>query len=326
VTFAALHHFDPATVEAAQSLLNRLDAFGNITRKSYEEEVLDVNLLLGDLRSAEYAAKASLVGLNPWIQELQTAENDFEHLLEQRNVETSRKPQGRIKDVRRDLDTVYRRIVDRIDAATTLEDGSTTYDEFIAELNARITYFNHHAHQHARKDLSVGDACVIETLSDQTYTGKAVTPLPHVFSREEGKPTVELVFAKDFFVTYKNNVDVGMADLVIHGKGTYKGQKKITFNIFITQRAKLNDFPFWVGIFLTHPWRSKSFPFITRPNLLRHRIHPCILNHTTIPDFMQFISFNQLFLEIFLSDVFDSGTKYLQNIKMGDNNGRTRTK
>jgi hypothetical protein len=232
VTFAALHHFDPATVEAAQSLLNRLDAFGRIARKSYEEEILNVNLLISDLQSAEYAAKASLVGLNPWIQELQTAENDFEHLLEQRNVETSRTPQGWIRDVRRDLDTVYRRIVDRIDAAATLEDGSTTYDEFIAELNARITYFNRHAHQHARKDLSVGDACVIETLSDQTYTGKAVTPLPHVFYREEGKPTVELVFAKDFFVTYKNNLDVGMADLVIHGKGTYKGQKKTTFNIF----------------------------------------------------------------------------------------------
>ncbi|MDR3236031.1 MAG: hypothetical protein LBT48_04805 [Prevotellaceae bacterium] len=49
--------------------------------------------------------------------------------------------------------------------------------------------------------------------------------------REEGKPTVELVFAKDFDVTYKNNTDVGTADLTIHGKGAYKGQKLTTFNI-----------------------------------------------------------------------------------------------
>jgi hypothetical protein len=231
VTFAALHHFDPTTVDAAQSLLNRLDAFGRITRKSYEEEILNVNLLISDLLSAEYSAKATLVGLSPWIQELQNAESDFEHLIEQRNVETSQKPQGRIRNIRLELDTVYHRIVDRIDAAATLEDGASMYDDFIAELNARITYFNHHTHQQARKDISVGDACVIETLSDQTYTGKAVTPLPHVFYREEDKPTLELVFAKDFFVTYKNNVDVGMADLVIHGKGAYKGQKKTTFNI-----------------------------------------------------------------------------------------------
>jgi hypothetical protein len=66
---------------------------------------------------------------------------------------------------------------------------------------------------------------------EQTYTGKAVTPLPKAYYREEGKPTVELVFARDFSVTYKNNVDIGTADLTLHGKDAYKGQKKTTFNI-----------------------------------------------------------------------------------------------
>jgi hypothetical protein len=231
IIVAALHHFDPATVEAARSLLNRLEAFGSITRKAYEEETLDVNLLLGDLQSDEYAPKAAIVGLTPWIQELRTAETAFEQLLELRNTETARKPRGRIIDVRHEADAVYHRIADRIDAAATLADGSTTYDEFIAELNARITYFNSHAHQHARRDISVGEACVIEPLAVQLYTGRAVTPLPRAYYREEGKPTVELVFANDFTVTYKNNVDVGTADLILHGKGAYKGQKKTTFNI-----------------------------------------------------------------------------------------------
>jgi hypothetical protein len=231
ITVAGLHHFDPVTVEAAQSLLNRLDAFGRIARKSYEEETLDVNLLISDLQSDEYASKAAILGLTPWIQELRTAETAFEQLLEQRNAETARKPQGRIRDVRREADAVYHRIVDRINAAATLEDGAVTYDAFIAELNARITYFNNHAHQHARKNISVGEACVIEPLALQPYTGKAVTPLPTAYYREEGKPTVELVFARDFSVTYKNNVDVGMADLILHGKGAYRGQKKTTFNI-----------------------------------------------------------------------------------------------
>jgi hypothetical protein len=48
---------------------------------------------------------------------------------------------------------------------------------------------------------------------------------------EEGKPTVKLWLGKDFSVTYKNNVKVGMAELTIHGKGDYKGQKSVTFNI-----------------------------------------------------------------------------------------------
>jgi hypothetical protein len=31
--------------------------------------------------------------------------------------------------------------------------------------------------------------------------------------------------------TYKDNVEVGTATLVIHGKGAYKGTKTVTFNI-----------------------------------------------------------------------------------------------
>lgn len=35
----------------------------------------------------------------------------------------------------------------------------------------------------------------------------------------------------DFSVTYRNNVNVGTATLILHGKGAYKGQKIVTFNI-----------------------------------------------------------------------------------------------
>jgi hypothetical protein len=72
---------------------------------------------------------------------------------------------------------------------------------------------------------------VVETIDTQKYTEKAVTPIPRGYYREEGKPTVELVFAKDFSVTYKNNKEVGTAELTLHGKGAYKGQKTVTFNI-----------------------------------------------------------------------------------------------
>jgi hypothetical protein len=230
VITAALHHFDPATVEAAQSLYNRFDAFGRIAKKSYEEETLDVNLLIGDLNSIEYAAKVTLLGLQTWLAELQTAETAFEQLLELRNVEYSQKPQDRLKDLRHEIDGDYHGMIDRIAAASTL-DSTGIYDEFIAQLNAEITYFNNLAHTHARKDIGAGDACVVEPVAQQAYTGKAVTPVPVAYYRKEGKPTEELVFARDFSVTYKNNVNVGTADLILHGKGKYKGQKKVTFAI-----------------------------------------------------------------------------------------------
>ncbi|MDR1407611.1 MAG: DUF6261 family protein [Tannerella sp.] len=81
------------------------------------------------------------------------------------------------------------------------------------------------------KDIGAGDHLVFEPIATQAYTGKAVTPLPKLHYREEGQPTVELVFTKDFFVTYKHNVDVGSARIFIHGKGAYKGQTSTTFNI-----------------------------------------------------------------------------------------------
>jgi hypothetical protein len=64
----------------------------------------------------------------------------------------------------------------------------------------------------------------------QTYTGHPVTPLPRVFY-QNGKETVELVLGKDFTVTYRNNVEVGEAKIIIHGKGKYTGSHETTFYI-----------------------------------------------------------------------------------------------
>jgi hypothetical protein len=84
---------------------------------------------------------------------------------------------------------------------------------------------------HAKKDLSAGDHTVIEPIDTQPYTERAVTPIPKVHYREEGKPTENLALGKDFAVTYKNNINVGMAELTVHGKGAYKGAKTTTFMI-----------------------------------------------------------------------------------------------
>jgi hypothetical protein len=227
---ALLHHFDLDTANAAQSLLNRFDAFGYIIRKSYEEEIADVNILVEDLKSDEYAGKVSTVGLTQWVAELNAAVSDFEQLLTLRNTEYAQKPQGRLKNLRRETDVVYHRIVERISAAVIME-NTPAYDNFIAEVNARITYFNRHSHYHARKDIGVAGRCIIESIATQPYTGKAVTPLPVVCYRTEGKPDTVLVFARDFTVTYRNNVHAGTAQLILHGKGAYRGSKMTTFNI-----------------------------------------------------------------------------------------------
>jgi hypothetical protein len=78
----------------------------------------------------------------------------------------------------------------------------------------------------------VGDHTVIEPIDTQPYVeNRPATPVPVVHYREDDKETVRLSLGKDFDVTYKNNDKVGMAELTIHGKGDYKGQKGTTFRI-----------------------------------------------------------------------------------------------
>jgi hypothetical protein len=226
---AATRHFNPPVAEAAKILLNRLQSFGDISKKSYEAETAAVNLLIADLKSGHYEKEVALVGIDQWVLELEAAEKEFEELLAKRNAETAEKPQQRLKDVRREIDGKYDRMNDIIDANAILKAG--VYDHFIARLNAEITYFNDHANRHAKKDLGAGDHTVVEPIPTQTYTGKPLAVIPKVHYREDEKPTVELVFATDFTVTYKNNTEVGTANLVIHGKGKYRGQKTVTFNI-----------------------------------------------------------------------------------------------
>jgi hypothetical protein len=219
---AARHHFDPAIVAAAQSLSLRLKAFGDIQAKSYEEEAAAINILLGDLQSPEYASKVALLSLTTWVTELAEAVADFEYLLKQRNVETADKPQQRLRDIRKKIELLYRSMVNRIESAAVL-DTADTYTEFIKRLNAQITYFNDHNHHPAPKNIRTA---VVDAIPIQAYTGKAVTPIPAIHL--EG---VELFFAKDFTLTYKNNIERGVAEIGIKGKGNYAGKKTVTFNI-----------------------------------------------------------------------------------------------
>jgi predicted DNA-binding protein YlxM (UPF0122 family) len=70
----------------------------------------------------------------------------------------------------------------------------------------------------------------VAPIENQEYTGEHITPLPKVFYQTD-KELRELVFAQDFTVTYRNNVDVGEAKLLIHGKGKYSKQYTTSFHI-----------------------------------------------------------------------------------------------
>jgi hypothetical protein len=223
---SGMHHFDPEKVAAANQLRLRMKAFGNIESKSYIDESAAVKILIRDMRNI-YSAQVTLLELDGWIDELDSAQVEFETLFIQRNSERAAKPVTNVKPTRKAVTKIYYDMTEVINASAVL-DTMGIFVEFITQLNEELQYAAEHTPHHARKDI---EHVTVTEIPTQTYTGKPVVYIPQVFFTEEGKPTVELVFAKDFTVTYKNNTKVGTATLIIHGKGAYRGTKTVTFNI-----------------------------------------------------------------------------------------------
>jgi hypothetical protein len=219
---AALHHFDPETVKAAKTLDVLMKSFrGEIEKKAYEEESGAVKILVRDLQTT-YATQVSYLNFHSWVTEIDSAQQEFERLFLLRNDELADRPHEKLKTVRKEIDAVYRRMVGQIDAYTVLN-GDASTEPFVRRINEEIVYFNEHTHHHAKKDIA---KAAVNNIADQVYAGKPVVLIPEVFDEDK-----ELVFSQDFELSYKNNNAVGTADVIIHGKGAFKGKKIVSFNI-----------------------------------------------------------------------------------------------
>jgi hypothetical protein len=222
-----LHHFDPATAEAAQVLYDRIKDFGNIKKKAYEEESAAVQVLVRDFQGV-YISQVNLLNINKWVDDLVIAESSFTQLLEERNAELAMHPPMNIREVRFSIESIYRNMIRCINT-DLLVNGEGTCGEFAKELNGEINYFIEHSHHRVRIYIS---ETMVAPIPDQVFTGKQIVFLPDVFYKEaKDKPEVELVFATDYTLAFKDNINPGNATLMIRGKGKYKGQKIVTFTI-----------------------------------------------------------------------------------------------
>jgi hypothetical protein len=224
---AALHHPDPNFVRAAERLENRLKAFrGEIAKKAYGEEAAAIKSLVADLQNS-YAPQINTLGLDVWVTEISAAQTAFEQFFLQRNDERASRPQEKLKDVRKQIEAVYRQITERIDAYTVMN-GTDTTGDFILRLNKEIAYFNeHYRHHRVPKDINLA---TVASIPDQVWDAeRPSTPLPTVTYEDH-----ELVFAYDYEPAYHNNDRPGNASLTIHGKGAWKSSKTVSFNIVIT--------------------------------------------------------------------------------------------
>jgi hypothetical protein len=75
-------------------------------------------------------------------------------------------------------------------------------------------------------------AATVKAISNKTYSGYTQQPVPTV--KLKGKA---LKFGADYTISYKNNIDIGKASVVIKGKGNYVGIRPVTFKIVPTKTS-----------------------------------------------------------------------------------------
>ncbi|MDR0737600.1 MAG: DUF6261 family protein [Prevotellaceae bacterium] len=217
----------PDIAAAGATLLELLKPFWNIGHEPLASQTTQINILMERYNGNPAAgAAAATLGLTDIVNRL-FAGNAALYLLYNERLEAMAEAEGpSATSVKQTVVAAYNSFCDVMEQ--TLDAlPSDPLQLLFNEMNELRRKYIHHL----PKDLGAGDHTVIEPIDTQPYSGRPITVVPKVHYREEGKPTENLSLGKDFSITYKNNTNVGMAELTIHGKGAYKGQKTVTFNI-----------------------------------------------------------------------------------------------
>ena len=218
----------PAIAASGVRVYDLLKNYGDITAKRYDAKTGAVREILEHF-ATDYAQDVASLGLAMQVQQLQTALDTFVSLLNRRSDERAAKPPYTALDARRELERTWRLIAYVINSNAGAG-ASADFATFIDHLNPEIERINVEFRR-AAKDLGEGEHTVITPIPVQPFTGQFITPLPEVYYAKDGKPAVKLFLGKDFAITYRNNRAAGMAELIIRGKGKYRGKKSAAFLI-----------------------------------------------------------------------------------------------
>ena len=114
-----LKHFDQEKRAAAARYKIVLDAYGDIANKPYDDETAAIHKLVLESKGP-YAADVATLAIADWMGALETKNQFFQSLKDDRNSEEAQKTMKRMKTVRIDIDAAYKLIVKRINALITI--------------------------------------------------------------------------------------------------------------------------------------------------------------------------------------------------------------
>ena len=138
---AQVKHFDADAAAAAYRLQVLFDAYGDIARKSLDQETADITNLVQDL-NGKHKADVETIGFTSWVEQLDTENQSFDALMKQRFDEYAEKTAiTRLRTARGATDDAYRAIVTRVNAGIVFN-GEEKYRSFVLDLNVRIDRYN----------------------------------------------------------------------------------------------------------------------------------------------------------------------------------------
>ncbi|MDR1681043.1 MAG: DUF6261 family protein [Prevotellaceae bacterium] len=130
----ATHHYDPTVVAAAISLMTIFNHYGNIAKKTLDDETAAINDLLRELAFTAPAAAITTVGVGTWVTKLAAANVAFTDLMTDRYQEAAGRTPYRMTTTRSETDRFYHAITGQLESQLLV--GNHAADALIRDLNA----------------------------------------------------------------------------------------------------------------------------------------------------------------------------------------------
>jgi hypothetical protein len=211
---------------AGKTLVTFLHPYHNVQKEPMMSETSILNHMQEKYNADHEVQNAAIMlQLDKVFMNLFDANDQVSQFWNQRVAEDAAKSGPSASSLKRDLEKSYRNFCDVVTQTVNMTPSPEIENLFFAMNEIRIKY---------AKNLPVKltDAnTVVAPVPMQKYTGQPITPIPTVSLKTDDGKLIELRFTVDYYVTYRNNIKVGEAKLIIHGKGKYTGTYTSTFHV-----------------------------------------------------------------------------------------------
>jgi hypothetical protein len=217
---------DVIKAEAGKLLESFLKPYSNLAKEPLMSETSTINYLHTQfMANPALPVAANTLQLNNVFNTLFNANQQVSVIWNERAINEAEKSAPSPSSLKNNLGKAYNDFCDIVLQSLKLQPAPELETLFSVMNEIRIKYVKF-------LPVKLTDTnTLVEPLAIQQYTGKPVTPIAQVFIKKENGEFSELRFTVDFYITYKNNVEVGEAKIIIHGKGKYVGRYTSTFYI-----------------------------------------------------------------------------------------------